>query len=373
MSEAETPVEIVLNDAMWLLGETRGVQLCVWQHGKMVLDLAVGEDGVGRSLRPESIFALYCSTKPLLALVVAQLIEEGLLHEFTKLGDVLDVPRAIAQFDIVKLLTHSAGLHAFNAVAANIVPSADWPATVRSMAPSPSFRCGLDRAYAEFAGWELASEVVTAVSGRDWHELVAQWLIGPLNLSNDLFLPMPGTYFDTIALSRLGVNVDLRDESLAVPLLLERTRRVATQPNAAFGGYGNARGLAHLYARLLSAYTGGESKGTPSPAIVRRALIPAHRGYDFVAECVRAYSLAFIVDLREEFSPLCGPESFGYVGLSGMSCGFADPAAGLAVGLVINGVLEKAAGQALRRLIIEAAYRTVGGTIEHESECTSAC
>ena len=58
-------------------GFTRGAQVVVEVGGERLLDVAVGDNGLGATLTPEHILRVYCTIKPLLAIIVAQLVEDG--------------------------------------------------------------------------------------------------------------------------------------------------------------------------------------------------------------------------------------------------------------------------------------------------------
>jgi CubicO group peptidase (beta-lactamase class C family) len=156
---------------------------------------------------------------------------------------------------------------------------------------------------------------------------------------------------------RIGMNFDLRrDRSL--PLLLERTQRWCTECNCAHGGYTTARDLARLYSGVLAQLNGACEPGLPSTEVLRQFCSRARpRLYDRVLRRECEYGLGFMVDLAEhEFGDACSPGSFGHSGWLGGSFGFADPARHVAVGVVLNGIVDHEISFARRRALVQTLY-----------------
>lgn len=59
---------------------TRGVQIAIAVDGEEVLDLALGDDGLGRSMEPSTLLRIYCAIKPVTALAVGRLADDGALE-----------------------------------------------------------------------------------------------------------------------------------------------------------------------------------------------------------------------------------------------------------------------------------------------------
>jgi CubicO group peptidase (beta-lactamase class C family) len=51
-----------------------GVQLCVLLDGAVVLETAVGGNGLGQAMQLAMPFRVYCTTKPVLAVAIARLV-----------------------------------------------------------------------------------------------------------------------------------------------------------------------------------------------------------------------------------------------------------------------------------------------------------
>ncbi|HEX9766967.1 MAG TPA: serine hydrolase domain-containing protein [Nitriliruptorales bacterium] len=342
------------------LGLSQGVQVYVSHAGMPVLDLAVGENGLGAPMRPDAVLALYCSTKPLLALVAVMLAEQGRLDLDACVGEVLACPSPeVAQTGLRELLSHTAGLTQVQGVLANFIPAEQCLQVATSTPPPSQWRAG-DAAYSEWQSWTLLAATVEAAGGTDCETLLQRSIIDPFALSDDLFPRMTDQQF-TAYYDRLGVNVDLRGTT-PVPMLMERTRRICTQPNYAFGSYGTARGLGRFYEALLTVRAGGR-RGAITPAVLQRCINPARpRQYDHVLERECRFGLGFMTGLTDhDFGTHCAAGSWGHAGNAGMSFGFADDDHQLAVGLVWNGLTDTDTSlKYRRRLVVDAIYRDLG-------------
>jgi CubicO group peptidase (beta-lactamase class C family) len=161
----------------------------------------------------------------------------------------------------------------------------------------------------------------------------------------------------TTVLARIGVNRDLRKQR-SFPMLFERSERVCTEVNPAHGGYSNARDLAHFYSAILARLDGDENSALPSAATLaafsRTARAPV---FDVVLDRECPYGLGFMTSLDQHaFSELCSPASFGHSGNVGTSFAFAEPDRGLAVGVVLNGLVDYETAFLRRRALVRALY-----------------
>src|SRR3954471_14914914 len=68
---------------------TRGAQVCVSVADEVVLDIALGEDGLGPPMQVDTVFRVYCTIKPVTAIAVANLVDAGLVDLDRPLSDVM--------------------------------------------------------------------------------------------------------------------------------------------------------------------------------------------------------------------------------------------------------------------------------------------
>ena len=141
-------------------------------------------------------------------------------------------------------------------------------------------------------------------------------------------------------------------------MLFERSERVCTEVNPAHGGYSNARDLALFYSALLAQLDGAGNPALPTAATLaafcRTVRAPV---FDVVLDRECPYGLGFMTSLDQHaFSEVCSPESFGHSGNVGTSFAFAEPDRALAVGVVLNGLVDHETAFLRRRALVRAIY-----------------
>jgi CubicO group peptidase (beta-lactamase class C family) len=271
------------------------------------------------------------------------------------------------------LLDHQAGLPAI----AEKLPSEaalDWDTMTRALAAQPPWwEPGTAHGYHAITfGW-LVGEVVRRASGKSLGTYFRQELAEPLGLDFWIGLPesveprvarlippplaSPDDPFGRALLDRESLT---RRAFLNPPTLFttkgpEFARAIRAAEIPAANGMATARALAGLYAPLASPAPGGMF----DRAAVTAMSTVESEGPDRILVYPTRFSSGFMktIDNRPRDSAILGPnpEAFGHVGAGG-SIGMADPAAGVAIGYVMNrmgpGILVNDRGQSL----IDAVY-----------------
>ena len=339
----------------------RGAQVCALLGDRPAVELALGDAGLGRPVRADTVFKAYCTTKPVTAVAVAGLVDQGRLDLDDPVSRRLPGYPRLARAGITArhLLTHTAGLHAATAVHVEITPTAARPGFLEGLEPPPGWHVGLDAGYSEAAGWSLLGQLVEQVTGRPVGAHLRSCVLEPLGLDSTWF-GMGDDEYDRVV-DRLGVNYDLR-AGRAYPVLMEVSRRVCTETNCAYGGYTTAADLARFYARLLARLGGADDPALPSRSTLVEFCSPARAPvYDHVLARECQYGLGFMVDLAgHHFGRSCSRRSFGHSGWLGSSYAFADPSADLAVGVVLNGIVAADRSFTRRPHITDALYQDLG-------------
>jgi CubicO group peptidase (beta-lactamase class C family) len=340
-------------------GFTRGAQVVVEVAGVRLLDLSVGDNGLGAPLTPEHILRVYCTIKPLLTIIVAQLVEDGTISLDEPLGERLPDVRSVGGGTTLRhVLTHTAGLHTLMGITMDIAPTAKRREIVSRVQRPVGWRVGQDAGYSEYAGWHIIGWLVESVTGEPLRTYMRSRLIEPLGLTST-YVGMTHDEYSAV-LPRLAVNRDLRQQG-SFPMLFERSERVCTEVNPAHGGYANARDLAHLYSALLAQLDGAENPALPTAATLaaftRTVRTPV---FDVVLDRECPYGLGFMTSLDQHaFSEVCSPRSFGHSGNVGTSFAFAEPDHDLAVGVVLNGLVDHETAFLRRRALVRAIYLDV--------------
>ncbi|MBS0661718.1 MAG: beta-lactamase family protein [Verrucomicrobia bacterium] len=186
--------------------EYAGVDIVVAQHGKTVISGSFGyQDFESRkAMQPDTIFAIASMTKPITAVAVMMLYEEGkflleepvskYLPEFANMqvlategGDQTQVVPAASQITIRQLLTHTDGLFNFKGyAAAGVGPQLSLAATVKKIATVPlSHQPG--QAWRYGVSYEVLARLVEVCSGQPYDVFLSERLFRPLDMKDTGF------------------------------------------------------------------------------------------------------------------------------------------------------------------------------------------
>jgi CubicO group peptidase (beta-lactamase class C family) len=215
---------------------------------------------------------------------------------------------------------------------------------------------GTDAAYSEFPAWHLLGRLVESVTGRPVGAHLRDAVLGPLGMT-DTFVGMTSEEHRA-NLGRLGVNLDMAGR-VPMPLLLERSERMCTEVNVAHGGYSTAADLVRFYGALDDRLLGRDAPGAVPSASTLRTFTTVARppAFDQVLDRECGYGLGFMTGLHEHaFGSSPSAEAFGHSGMAGASFAWADPAHDLAVGVVLNGVVDPASAFLRRPALVRAIY-----------------
>jgi CubicO group peptidase (beta-lactamase class C family) len=316
-----------------------GAQVVVVLRGERVLSLAEGDDGTGRPLDDESIFRVYCTMKPCLAVLIARLCDDEVLDLDDPLELVLGrLPVLEGGVTLRHLLLHTAGLGRPLAFEMELIPPHERRLAVEGMSRPADFRLGVDAAYSEYAAWQIAGWAVEAATGEPLRATLRAWF-DRLGLRETWIGMTDEEYRDHRP--RIGVNHDHRG-ARPLPMGLEPGRRWCTEVNPAHGGYTTMRDLARFYALVLAQLRGAGHPDLPAPATLDAFCSVAREPvYDRVLDRVCPFGLGFMVSLGEHlFGEVLSPTSFGHSGYAGASFALADPEHDLVVAALFNGIVD---------------------------------
>ncbi|MEU1459208.1 serine hydrolase domain-containing protein [Streptomyces sp. NPDC005727] len=320
-------------------------QLCAHVHGRRVVDLWVGEGADG-----DSLYGVFSSTKGAAHLVVALLVQDGTLEldrrvtyywpEFGAEGK--------GALTLRELLAHRAGLIGTDTGFTTAELADDRALAERLADQRPFWRPGTAFGYHALVIGALTGEVVRRATGRTLQEVYEERVRAPYGLDFHLGLPASRE-----ARFRTTLPMLLTPEEQAVldalpsgphtlgsiafnrhpaePTDLEslpNERAVRAQGPASVGGVASARGLAGMYAAMISEVDG------KAPLLKQDTVAefgqPHSTGYDLVARAHKSYGLGF-QDTADTWHPFLGAGAIGHSGAAG-SQAFADPRSGLAYG-----------------------------------------
>ena len=335
----------------------KGAAVSVVHRGETVVDLWGGAVGSAASAdwAEDTLEIVFSTTKGATAICALMLVDRGELD--------LDAPVARywpefaaggkERIPVRQILEHQAGLPVVDAQLTFEDVLAGEPVARALAAQAPIWEPGTRHGYHGLTyGW-LVGELVHRVSGKSLGEFFRTEVARPLGL--DFWIGLPETEerrvapfleasppADPAVLQQMAAlfapgalfrrMITMND---AIPMgagsdNVYNSRKVHAAELPAVNGITTARSLARLYAATLREVDGVRLFG---PKTQRRALEVTSTGADAVLPIRTRFGLGFMCDGPD--MRMLGPDSYGHPGAGG-SIGFADPAADVAFGYVMN-------------------------------------
>ncbi len=347
-------------------GRHLGAQLYVSRGLATLADLAVGDDAPGRPLTPHTLLVWMSSSKPVTAVAIGQLWEQGKLD----LDDL--VARHLPEFaqggkdgvTVRHLLTHTAGIRMLDVG----WPSRSWEEVLAKICRQrlePRWEVGEKAGYHLASSWFVLGEVVQRLSATPFSRYVRERIFEPCGMRSS-WIGMREAEFLTLE-DRLGTMYDCQSSPAAPHPWTSREMLVSANP--ARNGAGPARELGRFYEMLL-ARGSREGRRILQPATVE-ALTARHRVglYDHTFRHVLDWGLGFIPDSKQygdqtvpyNYGRHCSRETFGHSGFQS-SAAFCDRRRRLVVVLIFNGTPGAAAHHRRMQRALEAVYEDLGLT-----------
>jgi CubicO group peptidase (beta-lactamase class C family) len=173
-----------LMEDMVARGLMPGAQAVVLRGGETVLELVVGHDrpSDGRAVTMDDVYNVGSVTKPITALLLMKLVEEGALSLDTRVHAVL--PRYPWKDDtVLGLMLHTAG-HDFTQFVAWPVDAAGMEAFRSAVYTPRPHAFTPDSTYSYWStGYFVLLEVIEAVAGTDYESFARRQLFDPLGMA----------------------------------------------------------------------------------------------------------------------------------------------------------------------------------------------
>ncbi|WP_276313985.1 serine hydrolase domain-containing protein [Nocardia huaxiensis] len=316
-----------------------GAQLAAYVRGRLVVDLWAGAEVTGTTLT-----GLHSSTKGAAGLVVALLIQDG----------VLDIDRPVADFwpafaaagkrhiTVREVLTHRSGVIGAEDGFTMAELADDRIIAERLAGRRPVFAPGLSQGYGGFVTYAIVGEVVRAITGSTIQHLFEQRIRAPYDLDVYLGLPeqLDHRYLPILpwrstaetesafaanspapqSIPGIAYNLSAPGFTPADVMTIPNDTRVRRTGQASGGGVGSARGLAAMYAAAITGFDGRPPLLTPETIDTITRIHST--GTDLVRGDNAPYALGF--EAKALVHRFLGVRAFGHTGSAG-SDGFADP------------------------------------------------
>jgi len=338
-------------------GWHHAAQLAVYRHGRPVLDVRLGE-----AARPGARLLWFSATKPLTAVALLILVERVLIDLDRPIAGVWPAFAAGGKASVTPrhVLSHRGGFPVFppDFDWAHID---DWDAVCAATAALPAvWEPDTDVGYHPVTYGFALGELIRRVDGRSPRDFLRDELFVPLRMDAALGIG-DATIEVSLVPPEAMSEVTLQDPTGSEARTSDIVRRFALPSTLrgqlpAANAIGSAVALARFYAMLEQ---GGALDGVRiiEASTVREATrVHAEAAIDRVTGLPSAYGLGFLVG--GVFDPFARPGVFGH---SGQQCtvAYADPAHGLAVAYVTNGLHDPVVVEARARELHEALLAAV--------------
>ncbi|MFP5289319.1 MAG: serine hydrolase domain-containing protein [Thermoanaerobaculia bacterium] len=343
-----------------------GAQIYVSLRGDTVADAAVGENRPGEPLMPDHLMLWLSSTKPVVAVALARLWEEGRLEWDDPVTRHLPEFAAHGKEGITlrHLLTHTGGIRMLSLG----WPDSPWEeiiARLCAMKPEPRWVPGRKAGYHQSSSWFLLGEVIQRLEGRLFSTCIREEVFEPLGMADSWIGMPPERYRSYKESGRIGAMWNTEGAEPVPHGWDTEERCVAPSPGG--NGYGPLRELGRFYEMLLGRGTLAGRRLLGSPTV--EALTARHRAgmVDVTFKHVLDWGLGFIVN-SVQYGAETVPYGYGHhasyrtFGHSGYrsSTGFADPENGLAVALAFNSTPANDAHERRIRAVLDGVYEDLG-------------
>jgi CubicO group peptidase (beta-lactamase class C family) len=341
-------------------------QLAVWADGELIVSHAVGESRPGVPMSPRTKVRLDCAVKPVLALGMLWLRDHGLLR--------LDVPVSahIPEFSCGgkenitphHLLTHTAGLF----TPADVAPyRTSLPVLQRRLFAGTigEWQPGAMAAYDAWGGWYTLAAIIERVTGTPWADFLTEHLLKPIGAGELEVVPGERPGRDRLELPYRSLGGSPKRGRAAFPLHRYDRPEALAYPNPAYGGYAAMETLTVIY-RIIADRERclGVLGVDPTPiATPQRPVL-----YDHTMEIRAPYGYGMWIRLDNwYYCDQVSTRAFGHSSDAG-TWALCDPAAGLVIGLRMNGVPDAIADEFSRyrsrngHPVIRAVYNMARST-----------
>jgi CubicO group peptidase (beta-lactamase class C family) len=309
-----------------------GAQLFVSRHGVPLLDAAIGAAQPGRPMARDSVLFWSCAGKPLIALAVALLVDEGAL------GFDDPVSRHLPEFGaggkngitIGDVLTHSGGFRHIPGPGPYYERYETFIERVNATPLEPGWVPGRDQGYHQETGWYVLAALVEAKRAHGYPDDVMERICRPVGMDST-WVTMSAEVHDSVR-PRLAVPSYVSRRGVRrVPYLISAPGCRTRIPS--YGCYGTMADLGRFYEQLL---LGLDGQGSSPVSRGTLALMTGRgRGPTFDRtwkhECEYAHGFSRDVSRHWGFGSGWSESSFGMVGLVGHVCGGGDPATGIVI------------------------------------------
>ena len=319
-----------------------GAQIYISRNGTELVNWTTGEAAPRRPMTPSSLVYWSCASKPLLALLIGKLFDEGCLDFDDPICKYLDVfgARGKQRITIRHVLTHTCG---FRAVERTTVRAVDYETILRRVVAAPledGWFPGETAGYHETSGWYVLSGVVERITGQRFDELIRSELCAAVS-TEDMWPSVPTECFGELVDRLVVPSYVAKDGVVRLPFLTSRALVQIRDP--AHGCFGTAAALGRLYECMIGE-RGQFHQRLPIRAATVRKMISENRGprMDVTWGYTCDMGMGFMIDLSRHrgFGQGWSQASFGHSGRVGAMFSGADPETGVVISAYLGALTD---------------------------------
>ena len=318
------------------LGLHSGSQLAVYRDGELQLDLRLGTASA-----PEARLLWFSATKPLAAVAVLMLADRGLLDLDAPIAELWPEFGAGGKESctVRHVLNHRGGFPVFPRDF-DWERMDDWDAVCAATASiEAEWEPGTDTGYHPVTYGFALGEVIRRVDGRPPRDFLRDEVFEPLGMDASLGVD-EATLPHVVPVEAMSeiTMLDPTGSERRTSDIVRRFRLPSTLRGQlpAANAIGTADALARFYDELLACRTARAGERLlPSETAMQATTVQWRAGFDRTFMLPASYGLGFLVGgVMEPYNER------GVFGHTGQQCaiGYADPARGLAVAYVTNGL-----------------------------------
>ncbi|MAK63437.1 MAG: esterase [Maricaulis sp.] len=351
--------------ANWSEFDEIGAGFALRLEGETVVDIHAGwaDRKKTRDWEADTLVPVYSTGKAIAALVMATLVDRGLLDYEARVADYWPEFAAggKSSVTVAQALSHQAGLCGI----AEEMDAGDWfdAALIedRLARQAPLWPLGTGSGYHPVTFGFIADALARRTDGRSIGAILREDICGPAGI--DFYVGLPESEHGRTAEHAMPRQLpDLGEMTLPRQLAFGKAwsspgRRGATEWRKAEFPAANAHATAGAIARLMEVYSEGgklDGKRFIGPATLDALTKERVRGEDKVLPFDLSWGAGIMRNVTPGFyGPT--PDTLGHSGWGG-SCGFADPVKRLTGAYVMNRQMHHLAGDPRPVKLIEAAY-----------------
>ena len=337
-------------------GHERGLHDAAQVHVRLVgrgSHLAsVGRTPGGEPCDDRTLFAWTCATKPITAVGLGRLVDQGVLDFDDPLARWLPEAARWGDVTVTHLLTHSVPWIGDPGLRATVTGADETVAWLLDHADiDPSVEPGTRARYSVWTSWLLLGEVIQRATGRPFVDWIEENVLRAAGLV-DTTVSLTAAAYDERA-DRIAPLRHRHGEGH--PYVLDG-RDAAGLWWPGCSARGPAQDLTRLFEVLLLDAR-GEGPGVLAPATARRITTPARTGLvDESTGLDHAWGLGVTTD-RRAIHPKASTAVFCHAGIATSTLVFADPDRGVVAAMTTDGIPSGIGAAARRFAITSAVYR----------------